>query len=301
MKKRRIIKLTVILASSLALLIPIIAGATVASFFTGYEIYSDVKYGDKAANVMDIYMPSEAYERESNGCVLFIHGGSWIGGDKADEAARCQILASRGYIAATMNYTLWSEDVADEYTVSTVLDEIDLALSAIKEFSAQKGVKIDKAATAGYSAGAHLSMLYSFSKSDTAPVEIVFSANLAGPADICTEIWGEDMTLTIAKILTGEDISAQMLESGAADELLKSISPVYYIDEKTPPSIIMQGGKDNIVPPDNADSLVEKFTQSGVTYDYVYLNRSDHSLAQNPLKHMRFFKILAEYCEKYFA
>ena len=271
-----------------------------ASYFGGYTIYRDVSYGEKDAHVMDVYIPREAHDCESNGVILFIHGGSWSGGDKSDETVRCRMLASQGYIVANVNYTLWSEETADTYHVFQVLDELDAALLCVLEFAHQKGITIDKAATVGYSAGAHLAMLYAYSRGGTAPIEIVFSASMAGPADISPEVWGEDMAIRVAKRLTGIEIPPEMLRSGDADELLASVSPVSFIDSDTPPTLLMQGGKDTVVPPANADALVEKFTENSIPYDYIHLKDSDHSLLQNPIKHVRFYGMLFEYCEMFF-
>ncbi len=272
-----------------------------ASYFGGYEIHRDVRYGEKDLNMMDVYLPREAYKRESNGVILFIHGGSWSGGDKSDETIRCRMLASQGYIVANVNYTLWSEETADTYTVFDVLDELDAALLQVQEFAAARGIAIDKAATVGYSAGAHLAMLYAYSRGEDSPVEIVFTASMAGPADISPEVWGEDMAIRVAHLLTGAEITPEMLHSGDADEILASISPVSFIDENTPPTLMMQGGADTIVPPKNADSLVEKFQANEVPHDYIYLKNSDHSLLQNPIRHARFYGMLFEYCKQYFG
>ena len=282
-----------------ALLLPI--GWGLLGYFFAYTLYRDVSYGEKEANVMDVYIPGEAYRRESNGVILFIHGGSWSGGDKADETIRCRMLASKGYLVANVNYTLWSEETADTYHVSQVLDELDAALLCVQDFANQKGITVDKAATVGYSAGAHLAMLYAYSRGEDAPMDIVFVASMAGPADISPAVWGEDMTIRVARRLTGVEISPEMLRSGEADEILASISPVSFIDENTPPTLLMQGGKDPVVPPANADSLVEQFNAHTVPYDYIPLKDSDHSLLQNPIKHLKFYGLLFEYCERYLS
>lgn len=282
-----------------ALLLAIIWGLLV--YFFAYTLYRDVSYGEKDTNTMDVYIPKEAYKRESNGVILFIHGGSWSGGDKAEETIRCRMLASRGYIVANVNYTLWSEDTADAYHVSQVLDELDAALLKVQAFAAERGIAIDKAATVGYSAGAHLAMLYAYSRGDTAPVDIVFTASMAGPADISPAVWGEDMAIRVARRLTGIEITHEMLRSGKADEIFASVSPTSFIDKDTPPTLMMQGGRDTVVPPANADSLVEKFTAYAVPYDYIPLADSDHSLLQNPIKHASFYGMLFDYCERYFG
>lgn len=280
-----------------ALFISIVGGLVI--FFGTYTLHRDVSYGEKDANVMDIYIPGEAYRRESNGVILFIHGGSWSGGDKSEETIRCRMLASQGYIVANVNYTLWSEETANTYHVSQVLDELDAALLRVQSFALERGITVDKAATVGYSAGAHLAMLYAYSRAETAPMDIVFVASMAGPADISADVWGEDMAIRVTRRLTGVEISLEMLRSGEADELLASISPTSFIDENTPPTLLMQGEKDTVVPPANADALVEKFTAFGIPFYDIRLENSDHSLLQNPIKHLKFYGMLFDYCEKY--
>lgn len=277
----------------------LILGGAGLKYFTGYEIHRDVAYGEGEANVMDIYIPKRAYRRENNGCVLFIHGGSWMGGDKAEEAIRCRLLASHGYIAATINYTLWSEEIVGEYTVFGVMDEIDQALATLKTFTSEREIEVDKAGISGYSAGAHLAMLYAYARAETAPMEIVFAASMAGPADISADIWGSELTTSIGMLLTGETVTEDMLSTGEADELLASISPISYIDENAPPSIIFHGGNDLVVPIRNATSVVEKLETLGISHDFIYMKYGSHALIENPFRHLTFLKTLLLYCEEY--
>lgn len=267
--------------------------------FFGYEICREVEYGRLECETMDVFIPREAYRRETNGCVLLIHGGSWSGGDKREEELMCRYLASRGYIAATMNYTLRSDD-NDSYNVSLVLDEIDMALDRLVNFAAERGITIDKAATSGYSAGAHLSMLYAFSIGENAPVEIAFTANMAGPADITYELWGKDRAIRIGEILSGIEITDEMIESGEAEMILRSVSPVSYVDSKTPPSIFAYGGADTLVLDENGESLKKKFDEFGVKYDYVFFPDSDHALIHNFGKRIKYAVTVIDYCKEYF-
>ncbi len=270
----------------------------ILSFFTGYDIHENVSYGESSQNAMDIYMPS-AEAGEAKGAVLFIHGGSWMGGDKKEEAVRCRILASRGYIAATMNYTLRSEENAEGYTVFSVMDEISAALGALKDFAATRGVAVEKAGISGYSAGAHLSLLYAYSCAESAPLKIAFVSSMAGPADISPKSWGEDMTKRIGTLLTGITLTDEMIDSGEANGILASISPTSYVTENAPPTALIHGARDTTVPIANAEALTEALEENGVPFDLVYLRRSDHSLLQNPLKHLSYYKLLVGYADKY--
>ena len=295
--RKKLIIFLFVLSATLLLLIAMIIG----TFFWNYDVHRNVAYGEKAANVMDIYIPRKVKGAEDAGCVLFVHGGSWSGGDKKEETIRCRVLASRGYIAASVNYTLWSENTAKEYTVFEVLDELDAALLTLKTFSAERGISVTKAATAGYSAGAHLAMLYAYSRSDKAPLDITFVASMAGPADITPEVWGAETTILIAKCLTGKTLTEDMLSTPEARELLATISPTAFVSEKAPPTIVMQGAKDPVVPPANADSLIQKLSLHAVTYSYIHLKNSDHSLMQNPTKQLTYFNTLLRYCHTYFG
>ncbi len=297
MKKLKKFKIfSIIFCAVLLLLIafPII------KYFTGYKIYRNISYGESVNNVIDIYIPSSAKNERNSGLVLFIHGGSWMAGDKSEEDARCRLLASHGYVTATLNYTLYSKETPSNYNVFKVLNEIDLALLKVKNFALEKGVNLQKAGISGYSAGAHLAMLYSYSRAKTAPLEIVFTASMAGPAIIEKDVWGIDLTTQIATILSGQAVTSEMVENGTANEILSKISPVSYINENSVKTLIIHGGKDDIVSIKNAQSLIQKLEENGVDYEYFCLENSTHSLAHNPFKHLEFLKSLLSNSKKAF-
>lgn len=293
---KKVMKITCILLALIVVSVSVYA----VCFFTGYKVYRDVRYCDAENGVMDIYIPRKAYDREYNGCVLFIHGGSWTGGDKKEEFLRCRNVANKGYIAATMNYTLQGEHNADSYHVGIVLDEITMALQKLQAFALEKGIVINKAATSGYSAGAHLSMLYSYSRQDSSPIEIVFTANMAGPAEISFDVWGKDTAIAIGERLTGKNITDEMIASGEAEELLRNISPTSYVTDKTPPSIFIYGGKDTTVNKANGEALKAKFEGAGVDCTYIFASKSNHLLFRNIGKRLSYNKTIVKYCEKYF-
>ena len=284
-----------------AICLPVVLLAVLlASISFGYEVSRDVAYGVEDYEIMDVYIPDGVEEADECGAVIFIHGGSWQGGDKREEEIRCKFLASRGYIAATVNYALYSKDNPDAFSVDVVMDEIDAAILELLCFTSELDISLTRVAISGYSAGAHLSMMYAFSRAYAAPLDVVFSANLAGPADISTEIWGEDLALKIGTMLSGVELTRDMLESGEADEILAEISPVTHVDENTPPVLFVYGGKDTTVKAENGDSLVRALEEHGIEYEYIFMPNSDHSLLQNIFKHLDYMLTLSDWCEKYF-
>ncbi len=264
-----------------------------------YEVFSDIAYGSGERNVMDIYVPAKAYEKEANGCILFIHGGSWSSGSKDEMMGECVALANEGYITATMSYTLINDENRDTYSVMTVLDEISSAIEEIKKFSDEKGLNITKLATSGYSAGAHLSMLYSYSRPEKSAIPLAFAANKVGPSDFTTEAWGEAGP-RIAKMLAGAALTEQYINEGKEKELIELVSPVAYINENSIPSLLAYGGKDKTVPVGNADSVKNTFEEAGATYDFILFPFSDHILIFAPFSSVQYNLKLKDYCNKYF-
>lgn len=271
----------------------------IGSYSTDYKVYSDIAYGDAGeVNLIDIYIPQAAYDREENGFIIFIHGGSWTSGKKVDKAADCIEAAAKGYIACTMNYTLMNNS---SYAVDTVLDEIGLAIAKVKEFCDEKGLNITKAALSGYSAGGHLAMLYSYARAEESPVELAFTANRVGPSDFSTDAWGEAGP-SLARSLAGSEIVNRFTEEGRTDEIVAYVSPVSYVTKDSIPSLFAYGGLDVVVPAGNRKSILNAFEKAGAPYDYVLYPMNGHGLKLNCITPAarKYSKLLFEYCEKYF-
>lgn len=67
---------------------------------------ANVPYADQGRNdsTLDIYYPSATSEPLP--VVLWVHGGGWVLGDKADIADYAVQLAKQGYVVVSMNYAL---------------------------------------------------------------------------------------------------------------------------------------------------------------------------------------------------
>ena len=287
-----ILMLIILVSSLISSLIP---GAPL-----GYEVYSDLAYADGANNTVDIYLPNSAYDRAENGCILFIHGGSWSGGDKSEEIPRCMAYAAQGYVTATMNYTLYTSDNEGALTAFDILDEIGMALAYVRDFLRERGIALTAAATSGYSAGAHLSMLYAYTRADESPVPLLFTANQVGPSDFDTDIWG-DSGIRLAAKLNATEISEEMILNGEADALIAAVSPAYHVSASSVPSLLAYGGRDTLVKPENGASLLSRLESAGAVYDYVLFENSDHALLSDPLDFIAYYVTLREYCNTYFG
>jgi acetyl esterase/lipase len=172
-----------------------------------FHVNGDQDYdGDPDENNYDLYVPNNAKKDEKHLVMLFIHGGAWVSGLKTDMNQYAHEFANQGYITATIKYTLLNKNSLltegtdnPELSIFRDLDEIDACISSIKANLGKLGFDTSKTqlAIGGGSSGAHLTMLYAYSRGQRSPLPIKFLLNAVGPTDITPETW--------MKFITNED------------------------------------------------------------------------------------------------
>ena len=112
----------------------------------GLTVTQNVPYGPDARNRMDIYAPQNARNAP---VVLFIHGGSWEGGDKDGHKFVGESLARAGYVTAVMSYRL-----APLSRYPTYVQDSAQALKVLRDRATGFGGNPDNLFVSGHSAGA---------------------------------------------------------------------------------------------------------------------------------------------------
>lgn len=259
--------------------------------------FENVSYGTHERHTLNLYIPAD---KESVGLVLMIHGGAWIGGDKADYAGEVERVLGMGYAVASVNYRYISDDV----DLIDVTDDIQLAVAKIKELSEKRGIEINKMVLTGVSAGGHLAMLYAYSRDDVSAIKPVAVLNYCGPTDLSDDAYYFDNGLGdgeyVAQVLSWAcGYKHTFATREEAREALWNVSPLKYVDENTVPTVINHGVKDNIVPFSNAVSLRDKFDTLGVTYVFNAYPNSGHGLNEDAENTDKSYELYSEYLETY--
>lgn len=160
--------------------------------------YSDVYTGSH--HEMDIYTPNGDTET-NRPLILFMHGGSFYGGDKGDADCRdfCESFAKRGYVTASVNYRLVGLlDVVNFLTYNSAQYEAVLKAtadirSAIRYFRKDAvngnshGIDTNTIFIGGSSAGGiiavHLAYIDNITDLPTSPIDVQSIANNLGGID----------------------------------------------------------------------------------------------------------------------
>ena len=107
----------------------------------------DVLYGADGKNTtFDVFSPANSAGLLPT--VMWIHGGAWISGDKANVRPYARILASHGYTVVAVNYT-----VAPEAVYPVAVTQLNDALGFLTAHADQYRIDTDRIVIAGDSAG----------------------------------------------------------------------------------------------------------------------------------------------------
>jgi acetyl esterase len=108
---------------------------------------------DGASHEMDAYLPTGATQKTPG--VILVHGGSFVGGDKANVTAIADVLAQDGMAAFSINYRLDSPTVAG-YPME--VQDVMAAVGYVRAHAGTYDVDPTRLALFGSSAGATLAV-----------------------------------------------------------------------------------------------------------------------------------------------
>ena len=265
---------------------------------------SDIAYGNGEKNTFDLYLPQNN-TRENYGLVVYLHAGGFTSGDKADDAKTLEWLCSKGYVAAGINYTLFSEEHPDA-NVYTQSMEIKKAVPFVVEAAKKAGYNIDKMTVAGGSAGHALAMIYAYRDGKEAPVPVVFTYGGVGPSSFYQEDWGvfgldqdDEACAVMFSVMSGNTISSDEIRSGEYLEKVKPIAASEWVSNNPVPTVVAYGKYDKMQPFAVFVKLETALKENNVDYKYYVLPHSGHGLQNDDKISKQWMESIEEYLERY--
>ncbi len=242
---------------------------------------------------LDIYQPKGMTKPAP--LLVFIHGGGWRGGDRADYLVYLTHYAQQGYVTATISYRLLK--VAPyPACVEDILDAVQFLYKNGEKYNYDP----DRICLIGGSAGSHLAMLaaYGWKKPGVATDSTVTNISkhkikavveIYGPTDFTTEYARNHPTITGFMTRSYQE----------APQLYVEASPITYVDKNTPPTLILQGTRDMLVPLSQAELLKHKMDSLGVINIYRPVPGWMHTM-DIVLRVNDYFKVtMGDFFEKY--
>lgn len=241
---------------------------------------NQVAYGLDPRQTLEIeYRPNDA---NPTPMVLFIHGGSWISGDKSMMRRYQQQVVDAGYGYVSMNYRF----IMTGATYLDMLDDIQLVIQFLKDFASDLNVDTTRMAMVGESAGAHLAMLYAYR--NVSPIPIEFAMALVPPVDFTDpgylSFGDPTVQLFLANGLMATSlIGPEDLVANGYPDAWMDASPIHHLSTAIP-TLIGYAGLDELIPLSNMEGFLMAATAINAPIEAIFFPNSGHSLSNDPDK-----------------
>ena len=226
----------------------------------------NVPYGLHVEQTMDIYLPPDR-SCASTRSMIVIHGGGFNGGNKTDLDTYVTRLRERllGYAVFNINYRL----AVDDSTVFPAQEnDVKAAVGHIVNNADTYSVSKDMALL-GISSGGLLALLQGYKYFQPVKAKAVIS--FFAPIDLREMYYHPPNPLVKIVLL---QVIGKTPEEDAL--IYADSSPINFVSKNSPPTLILQGGKDPLVAPDHTLLIIEKLSGAGVTNQYVLYPTEGH-------------------------
>jgi acetyl esterase/lipase len=216
----------------------------------------------------DLYIPPE---RPTNAPgLLLVHGGGWRRGERVQMRAFGIQLALQGFVCVSSSYRLvpaspWPAQIHD----------VNAALRYMRAQAGELGIDPAKLASVGASAGAHL-VLLAAGTADRA--EFQGDGGHPGVSSAVAATVGIFAPTVLAprgQKVSGAVPGSAVLEDKDDEDTARLASPLTHVSASYPPTLLLHGTADRVVPPSASMRMYEALVEAKVPAEL-------HMVAEQP-------------------
>jgi acetyl esterase/lipase len=254
----------------------------------------DVIYGRKygMALTMDVFTPT----KDAKGVgVIFVVSGGWYSAHEAIALGFVEPLTKRGYTVFAVVH-----GSQPKFTITEALSDMNRSVRFIRSHAKDYGIDPDRIGIYGGSAGGHLSLMQGMAgdegnKAAADPVERVSSrvqavACFFPPTDFLNygkpgeDALGRGTLIGFQAPFDFHEIDPKRNKFVAVDEaklkeIGRKVSPVNHVSADDPPTLIVHGDADKLVPIQQAELVVDALKKAGVEAKLVVKPGAAHGWA----------------------
>ncbi len=257
------------------------------------QVIRDVEY--KPGLSLDIYTPTTAIQGRSP-VALYIHGGAWIVGTKesinfnrVNEAINN--LRASGYTIISMDYTLARPNTPP---FPACLEDVADALAWVVREAELRDWDTNNIGLIGESAGAHIAMMLAYAgpesfNQDCPEVDLRYVVDIYGPNQLdgiftmpTAESYYALLEHLPTPISSRIDLTRSIFGFDPDQDTLRArrymdlYSPYNYCHSSVPPTLIIQGDLDRLVPVRQSLTLKARLDSLSVYNEMLILKDVDH-------------------------
>lgn len=238
----------------------------------------EVIYGHKdgLAMTFDVFEPSG----EANGAaVVFIVSGGWFSKWAPPEQTK---IVLGPFLAAGYKGFAVRHGSSPRYSIAEAVADVKRAIRTIRKDASSYGIDSERIGVFGMSAGGHLTLMLATTGEDGSPrardplkqasSRIAAGVALVPPSDITNYVWSTPELDKQYRNFPGLNISKREA---------RAVSPLYFVTRDDAPCLVISGGKDTLVLPEQGKWIHEKMDEIGVENKFVLYENSGHGLEKD--------------------
>ena len=230
------------------------------------------RIGDRELKI-DIFAPNANEHTQT--AVILLHGGGWRHGEKTMMSLFGPELAKHRFVAFAPEYRLLGES-----PWPAQIEDVKSAIRWVRANAAEWNVDPAKIAVEGFSAGGHLALMAGgtpddpeYKGDDNTNVSDAISAVIAFFPPIEFTVAELSPGVTEAQILLGDDPS---------EKQARRISPIHLVSKDFPPTFLLHGTADKMVPHINSTRMYAELERNGVPVEAHLYPKHTHEFVRLP-------------------
>lgn len=205
--------------------------------------------------------------------LIWIHGGAFMSGDKAENHAIWPELMSEGYAVATLNYRLsgdakWPAQITD----------CKAAIRFLRAHAKDYNLAPAHIAVWGSSAGGHLAALVGTSGS-ASKLDVGEHLDQSSAVSCAVDMFGPIDFEKMPQFKSPTSPEAKMWGRATSEalDLAREACPITYLTPNTPPVLILHGDADNVIHISQSQHFHDAMQKARTPGDFITLPGVGHS------------------------
>lgn len=231
---------------------------------------AEVTYAEYAGEPLklSIFRPPPATRRAP--ILVHVHGGGWIAGDRNDRSGDLRWFADQGWLTVGVDYPLSS---GERHLWNGTADHIRCALSWLGSHASGYGGDPGRVVLTGDSAGGNLALHAAYQPATACgPVVSAAAVVTVYPViDLAALHDGSELGRTLAVAYTGGS-------PAEVPDRYRSVDAGAHLGPDAPPTLVIVGEADRLVPPQGAYAFADRAHALGVDLTLVRVPYAGHDL-----------------------
>ena len=207
----------------------------------------------------DVYSPPE--DDVGRTAVLLLHGGGWLQGDRSQLKGYGIQLARFGYVCVCSEYRL-----SHESSWPAQINDVKAAMRWLRANAARLGVDENRICVSGNSAGAHLALMLAAARDG----QLEGDGGNAAISSRCAAVVAI-YPPTLLRVGHADDAIGKLLGGNVSRAVEDEASPLTYARADFPPTMLIHGNADTIVPVSASFEMYNALAQAGAAVElHIY-------------------------------